>query len=62
MTEYLTTYELAELLKVNPSTVYRAIVAGEIAGVISVAKRGARKPKFRIPRSGADEYLQSKRL
>ena len=50
--ETLTPEEAAEMLRVNPQTVYRALRAGKMPG----AKIGA---QWRILKSDLDEYLRT---
>ena len=53
---YLTVAEFAAMFRVEPATIYAAIAAGEIEGVIRVGRRRG----LRIPRSSCGPYVQSR--
>jgi predicted DNA-binding transcriptional regulator AlpA len=59
MGRLLTVGETADILGVTPTTVYRAIAAGEIAWVDIAIASGARRPRprIRITSAAIEEFL-----
>lgn len=56
--DWLTVAEFAAMLRVQPATIYAAIDAHEIEGVIRVGTRRG----YRIPRSSYTAYVESHRV
>lgn len=54
--DWLTVPEFAALFRVQPQTIYAAITAGEIEGVIRIGNRRG----TRIPASSVEQYRRSR--
>lgn len=56
--DWLTVAEFAAMLRVQPATIYAAIDAGEIEGVIRIGSRRG----YRIPRASYPAYVAARRV
>lgn len=56
--DWLTVAEFAAMLRVQPATIYAAIDAGEIEGVIRIGTRRG----YRIPRASYTAFVADRRV
>lgn len=56
--DWLTVAEFAAMLRVQPATIYAAIDAGEIEGVIRIGTRRG----YRIPRASYTTFVADRRV
>lgn len=57
--QYMTVKEFAAYVRIGLQTAYRLLWAGEVER-INVAKRGAKKPSWRVRRAAADAFMNSR--